>query len=63
MGTRPAETVMTGSPARRVLSADKVVTPDGVLEPGWVEVRDGLIAHVARGRPEDAGPGGMVICS
>jgi len=54
---------MTGSPARRVLSADKVVTPDGVLEPGWVEVRDGLIAHVARGRPEDAGPGGMVICS
>ncbi|MCO6007058.1 N-acetylglucosamine-6-phosphate deacetylase [Actinoallomurus purpureus] len=37
-----------------VLSADKVVTPGGILEPGWVSVEDGRIARVEHGRPERA---------
>jgi N-acetylglucosamine-6-phosphate deacetylase len=35
-----------------VLSADKVVTPGGVLEPGWVGVEGGRITRVEEGRPE-----------
>ncbi|GAB3964998.1 N-acetylglucosamine-6-phosphate deacetylase [Actinoallomurus acanthiterrae] len=35
-----------------ILSADKVVTPGGVLEPGWVSVEGGRIARVERGLPE-----------
>ena len=31
-----------------VLSADKVVTPGGVLEPGWVSVEGGRIAASSR---------------
>ncbi len=36
-----------------VLSADKVITPDGVLEPGWVRIGDGRIVAVGRGVPDD----------
>jgi N-acetylglucosamine-6-phosphate deacetylase len=44
-----------------VLSADKVITPDGVLEPGWVEVEDGRITAVGPGVPERAHRHGSVI--
>jgi N-acetylglucosamine-6-phosphate deacetylase len=44
-----------------VLSADKVVTPDGVLEPGWVRVEDGRIAAVERGAPDRSDLHGAVI--
>lgn len=37
-----------------VLSADVVVTPDGVLEPGRVTVGGGRITEVSAGRPERA---------
>jgi N-acetylglucosamine-6-phosphate deacetylase len=44
-----------------VLSADKVIVPDGVLAPGWVEVADGRITAVEAGRPERADHHGAVI--
>jgi N-acetylglucosamine-6-phosphate deacetylase len=44
-----------------VLSADKVITPDGVLEPGWVEVVDGRIEAVEPGTPERSDLHGSVI--
>ena len=44
-----------------VLSADKVITPDGVLEPGWVEVAGGRISAVGSGRREDSELHGAVI--
>ncbi|MCW2864175.1 MAG: N-acetylglucosamine-6-phosphate deacetylase [Actinoallomurus sp.] len=44
-----------------VLSADKVITPGGVLEPGWVEVDDGRITAVGPGVPERAHRHGAVI--
>jgi N-acetylglucosamine-6-phosphate deacetylase len=34
-----------------IVSAEHVVTPDGVLEPGWLEIADGRIAAVHPGRP------------
>jgi len=34
-----------------LLSGARVVTPQGVLDPGWVEVRDGFIAAVGAGEP------------
>ncbi|GLY79385.1 N-acetylglucosamine-6-phosphate deacetylase [Actinoallomurus iriomotensis] len=44
-----------------VLSADRVVALDGVLEPGWVEVADGRITAVGHGVPEHADLHGAVI--
>lgn len=44
-----------------VLSADKVITPDGVLEPGWVRVTDGRIADVRAGVPDRADGHGAVL--
>jgi N-acetylglucosamine-6-phosphate deacetylase len=44
-----------------VLSADKVVTPDGVLEPGWVEIADGRITAVGEGTPARSDAHGAVI--
>jgi N-acetylglucosamine-6-phosphate deacetylase len=44
-----------------VLSADKVVTSGGVLEPGWVAVEDGRIQRVEQGRPDHADLHGHVI--
>ena len=38
-----------------VLSGARVVTPAGVLDPGWVEIRDGRIAAVGGGTPHEAG--------
>jgi N-acetylglucosamine-6-phosphate deacetylase len=36
----------------------RVVTPHGVLDPGWVQVRDGLLAALGPGAGPDAGPDG-----
>lgn len=44
-----------------VLSADKVITPDGVLEPGWVEVAGGRITAVGPGRRDGSDRHGAVI--
>jgi N-acetylglucosamine-6-phosphate deacetylase len=44
-----------------VLSADKVITPGGVLEPGWVEVDDGLITAVEAGVTDRSDLHGAVI--
>ncbi|MGM1058789.1 N-acetylglucosamine-6-phosphate deacetylase [Saccharothrix sp. Mg75] len=54
-----------GGPVDVTLTGGRVVTPDGVLEQGWVAVRDGLIAAVGEGAPPD-GPttdldGGWVV--
>jgi N-acetylglucosamine-6-phosphate deacetylase len=38
-----------------LLAGARVVTPDGVLNPGWVEVTDGRISAVGAGRPAGAG--------
>jgi N-acetylglucosamine-6-phosphate deacetylase len=39
-----------------VLSGARVVTPDGVLDPGWVEVAGGRIAAVGAGAPPPDAP-------
>ncbi len=44
-----------------VLSADKVITPGGVLSPGWVRVEDHRIAAVEEGRPDHADHHGHAI--
>ena len=38
-------------PGSAIVAAEHVVTPDGVLAPGWLEVTDGRIAAVHPGRP------------
>ncbi|WP_367134170.1 N-acetylglucosamine-6-phosphate deacetylase [Saccharothrix sp. HUAS TT1] len=42
-----------GGPVDVTLTGGRVVTPDGVLDQGWVAVRDGLIAAVGEGAPPD----------
>ncbi|MBW4715631.1 N-acetylglucosamine-6-phosphate deacetylase [Saccharothrix obliqua] len=42
-----------GGPVDVTLTGGRVVTPDGVLDRGWVVVRDGLIAAVGDGAPPD----------
>jgi N-acetylglucosamine-6-phosphate deacetylase len=44
-----------------VLSADKVITPGGVLRPGWVSVEDGRIAAVGEGAIESDTHGHMIV--
>jgi len=40
-----------------LLTGARVVTPEGVLDPGWVEVHDGVIVAVGEGQPPlTAGP-------
>ena len=34
-----------------IVAAEHVVTPDGVLAPGWLQVTDGRIAAVHHGQP------------
>ncbi len=44
-----------GSPAvSAIVAADHVVTPDGILSPGWLQVADGRIAAVEAGQPPTA---------
>lgn len=38
-----------------VLAGARVVTPSGVLDPGWVEIDGARIAAVGRGRPDHGG--------
>lgn len=38
-----------------VISGGKVVTPDGVLDPGWLEVENGTITAIGHGHPEPSG--------
>ncbi|MCP2164120.1 N-acetylglucosamine-6-phosphate deacetylase [Goodfellowiella coeruleoviolacea] len=47
----------TGGRVETTLTGARVVTPDGVLESGWVRVRDGLIQDVGAGQP----PEGAVV--
>ncbi|MCE6995655.1 N-acetylglucosamine-6-phosphate deacetylase [Saccharothrix sp. S26] len=42
-----------GGPVDVTLTGGRVVTPDGVLDQGWVAVRDGLIAAVGTGAPPE----------
>ncbi|CCH35526.1 N-acetylglucosamine-6-phosphate deacetylase [Actinosynnema sp. NPDC047251] len=42
-----------GGPVDVALTGGRVVTPDGVLDHGWVAVRDGLIVAVGEGAPPD----------
>ncbi len=42
-----------GGPVDVTLTGGRVVTPDGVLERGWVAVRDGVIVAVGDGAPPD----------
>jgi N-acetylglucosamine-6-phosphate deacetylase len=44
-----------------VLSADKVITLDGILEPGWVEIDGGRVTAVGQGVPERPDLHGAVI--
>jgi N-acetylglucosamine-6-phosphate deacetylase len=46
-----------GSTRHRLLSGGRVVTPDGVLSPGWIRLAGGLIDAVGPGPP----PAGMTI--
>jgi len=47
--------------AMTVLSADKVITPGGVLEPGWVRIGGGRVAAVEAGVPDRSDRHGAVI--
>ncbi|ALG14271.1 N-acetylglucosamine-6-phosphate deacetylase [Kibdelosporangium phytohabitans] len=38
-----------------VISGAKVVTPDGVIDPGWLEVENGTITAIGSGHPEQSG--------
>jgi N-acetylglucosamine-6-phosphate deacetylase len=38
-----------------VISGGKVVTPDGVLDPGWLEVENGTITALGEGTPDPSG--------
>ncbi|CAM3434055.1 N-acetylglucosamine-6-phosphate deacetylase [Kibdelosporangium persicum] len=38
-----------------VISGGRVVTPDGVLDPGWLEVENGTIAALGPGYPKQSG--------
>ncbi|MEU4801670.1 N-acetylglucosamine-6-phosphate deacetylase [Actinosynnema sp. NPDC023587] len=42
-----------GGPVDVTLTGGRVVTPDGVLDRGWVAVRDGRIVAVGEGAPPD----------
>ena len=42
-----------GGPVDVTLTGGRVVTPDGVLESGWLAVRDGRILSVGEGTPPD----------
>ncbi|MCS7480822.1 N-acetylglucosamine-6-phosphate deacetylase [Umezawaea endophytica] len=42
-----------GGPVDVTLTGGRVVTPDGVLESGWLAVRDGRILAVGEGAPPD----------
>ena len=42
-----------GGPVDVTLTGGRVVTPDGVLESGWLAVRDGRIHAVGEGVPPD----------
>ena len=42
-----------GGPVDVTLTGGRVVTPDGVLESGWLAVRDGRILAVGEGTPPD----------
>ncbi|GAA1338399.1 N-acetylglucosamine-6-phosphate deacetylase [Saccharothrix algeriensis] len=42
-----------GGPVDVTLTGGRVVTPDGVLDDGWVAVRDGAIAAVGEGAPPE----------
>jgi N-acetylglucosamine-6-phosphate deacetylase len=48
--------VTVGGPAvvSSIVAAEHVVTPDGILSPGWLQVADGRIATVQAGRPPTA---------
>lgn len=39
-----------------VFAGGRVLTPDGVVEPGWVAVTNGLITGCGEGPPPDVGP-------
>ena len=39
------------APGSAIVAAEHVVTPEGVLAPGWLRIADGRIAAVHRGRP------------
>ncbi|ONH59284.1 N-acetylglucosamine-6-phosphate deacetylase [Frankia sp. CcI49] len=47
-----ASGLSAGEQAVTVLTGARVITPAGILDPGWVRVRGGLIAGVGRGRVE-----------
>ena len=46
-----------------VLTAGTVVTPDEVLSPGYVVVRDGVITAVGEGAPGNNLPGTVIDLS
>lgn len=39
-------------PGKRLLIRGNLVTPDGVIPDGWLDVRDGRIVHIERSRPD-----------
>lgn len=56
---------MSGPGGHLLVAAGRVVSPDAVLEPGWVEVRAGRITAVGSGdpdcRPDLAWPEGILV--
>ena len=42
--------------ASRFLIRGNIVTPDGVIANGWLDIQDGRIAHIFTTPPESAGP-------
>src|ERR1700753_1142462 len=48
-------------PVRHLLTGGRVVTPDGVLSPGWIQLAGNLIDAVGSGHPPGPGPGELLV--
>jgi 5-methylthioadenosine/S-adenosylhomocysteine deaminase len=48
----PAPTRAAGPAANRFLIRGNIVTPDGVVTNGWLDIRSGHILHIQRDRPD-----------
>ena len=45
----------------RLLAGGRVVTPGGVLSPGWIRLAGGLIGTVGAGEPPEPHPAGLPV--
>ena len=51
----PAPFLAAAGPANRFLVRGNIVTPDGILVDGWLDIRSGRILHLQREKPDVTG--------